>query len=75
MIARDNILAKIKESNPDIKPDDYRLLVFLASGLSSRTISLLLGESVDVVYKRKSRLKSRLRESAGTVDPDVMALF
>lgn len=72
---RDNILAKIKESNPDIKPDDYRLLVYLASGLSSRTISLLLGESVDVVYKRKSRLKSRLRESAGTVDPDVMALF
>ena len=72
---RDNILAKVKENNPDIKPEDYQLLVYLASGLSTRSISLLLGESVDVVYKRKSRLKARLRESIGGVFPDVMALF
>ena len=72
---RDNILAKVKENNPDIKPEDYQLLVYLASGLSTRSISLLLGESVDVVYKRKSRLKARLREAIGSVFPDVMALF
>lgn len=51
------------------------LLVFLASSLSTRTISLLLDESVEVVYKRKSRLKSRLREVAGVKNPNIMAIF
>ena len=73
---RDNVLVKIKESNPGIKPEDYMLLVFLASGLSTRTISLLLGETVEVIYKRKSRLKkARLRASTGTVNPAVMDIF
>ncbi len=72
---RDNILEKIKGCHPDIKHEDYMLLVFIASGLSTRTISLLLGESIDVVYKRKSRLKSRLKESAEAINPDVMAIF
>ena len=72
---RDNVLVKIKESNPGIKPEDYMLLVFLASGLSTRTISLLLGETVEVIYKRKSRLKARLRASTGAVNPAVMDIF
>ncbi len=72
---RDNILVKIKEIYPDIKKEDYMLLVFLASSLSTRTISLLLDESVEVVYKRKSRLKSRLREVAGVKNPNIMAIF
>ncbi len=72
---RDNILVRIKESDPEIKRDDYTLLVYIASGLSTRTISLLLGESVEVVYKRKSRLKSRLRESVAIKIPDIMAIF
>ena len=58
---RDNILATVREDFPEIKPDDYRLLVYLACGLSTRTISLLLDETVDVIYKRKSRLKARLK--------------
>lgn len=72
---RDNLLVKVKDNYPDIKTEEYRLLVYLASGLSTRTISLLLGESVDVVYKRKSRLKSRLKESVGAVCPDIMSIF
>lgn len=72
---RDNLLVKVKDNYPDIKTEEYRLLVYLASGLSTRTISLLLGESVDVVYKRKSRLKSRLKESVEAVCPDIMSVF
>lgn len=72
---RDNILVKVKNNYPEIKNEDYMLLVFLASRLSTRTISLLLGESVDVVYKRKSRLKSRLKESMSVSTPDIMAIF
>lgn len=71
----DNLLAAVREHYPDIRPDDYRLLVYLAGGLSTRAISLLLGESVEVVYKRKSRLKARLRESVAAARPDVIAIF
>lgn len=70
-----NILTTVKENYPDIKAEDYRLLVYLASRLSTRTISLLLGESVDVVYKRKSRLKSRLKVSVEPICPEIMTVF
>lgn len=72
---RYNMLVKVMEVCPDIRAGEYQLLVYLASGLSTRTISLLLGESVDVIYKRKSRLKSRIKESVASVCPDVMTIF
>ena len=40
-----------------------------------RLISLLLGESVGVIYKRKSRLKFRLKESVEMLCPDIMTFF
>ena len=72
---RDNLLLKVKKFYPDLKPEDYQLLVYLASGLSSRTISLLLGQSIDIVYKRKSRLKSRLKEKAQQSYPEILSVF
>ena len=72
---RDNMLERVRKESPAISADDYRLLVYLASRLSTRTISLLLGESVEVVYKRKSRLKSRVRQHAATSCPEVMEVF
>lgn len=72
---RDNILVKVKELYPDIKAEDYRLLVYIASGLSTRTISLLMCETVDVIYKRKSRLKARIKETVMTSCPEIMTLF
>lgn len=72
---RDNILLNVKKIYPDLRPEDYQLLVYLASGLSSRSISLLLGESVDIVYKRKSRLKSRLKEKVAPVYPEILSIF
>ena len=71
---RDNILLNVKNIFPDMKPEDYQLLVYLASGLSSRSISLLLGESVDNVYKRKSRLKYRLKEKVAPTYPEILTL-
>ena len=72
---RDNILVKVKELYPDIKSEDYRLLVYIACGLSTRTVSLLMCETVDVIYKRKSRLKSRIKETVMTSCPEIMTLF
>ena len=72
---KDNLLVIVKEKYPDIKPEDYQLLVYIASGLSTRTISLLLRETVDVVYKRKSRLKTRLKERIAPSCPDILSVF
>ncbi|MDE6791457.1 MAG: hypothetical protein K2J48_00005 [Muribaculaceae bacterium] len=72
---RDNLLVKVKENYPEIKAEDYQLLVYLASGLSTRTISLLMDETVDVIYKRKSRLKARLRNFVEPFCPQIMDVF
>ena len=72
---RGNLLVRVKEIYPTIKAEDYQLLIYLASGLSARTISLLLGETVNVVYKRKSRLKARLKEAVEGEYPDIMDVF
>ena len=72
---RNNLLLKVKNIYPDLKPVDYQLLVYIASGLSSRSISLLLGETVEIVYKRKSRLKSRLKEKVAPAHPEILSIF
>lgn len=72
---RDNILSRVRAALPGIKPEDYQLAVYLASNLSTRTISLLLGESIDIVYKRKSRLKKRLFEADGGKNADFAEIF
>lgn len=59
----DHLLTKLKQEWSDIKPDDYRLIVYLGCHLSNRTIALLIDENINVVYKRKSRLKTRIASS------------
>ena len=72
---RDGLLRHLREEYADIKPTDYRLAVLLACGLSNRTISLLMGETLEVVYKRKSRLKLRVRALDLPHDADFAAIF
>ncbi len=72
---RNNILERVRQTLPDIKPEDYQLAVYLASNLSTRTISLLLDESTDVIYKRKSRLKKRLLNATDCDRCDFESIF
>lgn len=72
---RDNLLVKVKENYHEIKTEDNQLLVYLASGLSTRSISLLMEETVDVIYKRKSRLKARLRNFVVPFCTQIMHVF
>lgn len=57
---RPGLIEAIQDSWPEMKADDYRLIVYLSCNLSNRSIAALLGKSIDIVYKRKSRLKARL---------------
>lgn len=61
---RGGILDEMEAELPQMKPEERRLMVYLLSGLSNRSIALLIGESIDVVYKRKSRLKAKIATSA-----------
>lgn len=72
---RSNLLVRLREEYPAIKPEEYQLAVYLACGLSNRTISLLLGESIDNIYKRKSRLKLRLKEHNPRNLAEFLAIF
>lgn len=72
---RDGMLARLQAALITMKPEEYRLAVYLACGLSNRTIALLLGENIDVVYKRKSRLKARVAAVASASDEGFMAIF
>ncbi len=54
------LLDELRAAFPDLKPDEYRLAVYLASNLSNRSIAALTGVGIDVVYKRKSRLKAKI---------------
>lgn len=72
---RNDMLTLLRREYPEIKPEEYRLAVYLAGNLSNRTIALLLNENIDVIYKRKSRLKARI-VSSGMPHTDLfMAIF
>lgn len=72
---RRNLLVRLKGCLPHITLQDYQLAVYLACGLSVRTICLLLEETVEVIYKRKSRLKARIRQSVAAADADILSIF
>lgn len=70
-----DLLKKLKQEWQEIKPDDYRLMVYLGCRLSSRTIALLIGEDINVVYKRKSRLKARINAASMQNLPLFLSIF
>lgn len=57
---KDNAAARFKVSFPAAKPADVILFMYIVAGFSARTISVLLGEELPVVYNRKSRLKAKI---------------
>lgn len=72
---QEDLLRRLREEIPQLKPEEYRLMVYLASGLSNRTIALLIGESINVAYKRKSRLKAKITDSDTPHKADFLAQF
>ena len=69
-----NILQQIRQEFPQIKEVDYKFLCYSLAGFSSRAISLLLNESVDNIYQKRSRWKARL-ESNLKLYPQAASFF
>lgn len=57
------LFSKFKKDFPKCKDEEYRLFLFLMMGFSARSISLFLGEKIEVIYNRKSRLKAKIKNS------------
>lgn len=71
----DSLLDNLKRAMPAIKPEEYRLVVYLACNLSNRSIAALLEENIDVVYKRKSRLKAKISALGSPDSSAFLAIF
>lgn len=59
----DGVIEKFRADFPKIKEVDVRLFIYHVLGLSASAISLILEEQKDVIYNRKSRLKSKIKKS------------
>lgn len=62
-MAHDEVMQKLRRNFPKMKEADIRLLCYIFGGFSPQVISLFMEESVANIYARKSRLKSRIKNS------------
>ncbi|MCM1332646.1 MAG: hypothetical protein NC248_08560 [Bacteroides sp.] len=62
---KDNIATNFKTDFPGLPQRDYILFLYSAAGFSRQAISYLMGDSVDVVSNRKTRLKKRFASFEG----------
>ncbi|MBE6233230.1 MAG: hypothetical protein E7118_01980 [Bacteroidales bacterium] len=67
----DGIMTNLRNEMPDLKEADYVVFRLLVAGFDATVISHLLHTSINTVYIRKSRIKSRIVHS----DPPHRAQF
>ena len=51
---------------PDLKEGEIKLFLYRVLGFSPAAISLFLGEKIELIYTRKSRLKAKIMSSSAT---------
>ena len=62
-MANDDILIKLRNQFPKLRPSDMDILCYLFAGFSVQVISILIQDTVANIYSRKSRLKARISAS------------
>ncbi len=60
---RDNKMARLRKDMPELKEKDFKLACYLFAGFSNRIICIFTGDSIENIYKRKSRLKAKIAAS------------
>lgn len=71
----DNIMSSFREDFSKMKSQDYQLASYVFSGIDMATISVLMGLDIDVLYTRKSRLKSTIAKAANLNKDRYLAFF
>ena len=71
----DNIMSSFRKDFPKMKSQDYQLASYVFSGIDMATTSVLMGLDVDVLYTRKSRLKSTIAKTDSSNKDRYLAFF
>lgn len=59
-----DIMELVRKELPSLKPDEYRFLCYIYLGFSSQALCIFMNESsIDNIYRKKSRLKSKISAS------------
>lgn len=72
---KNNLMTDFRSEFPALKDDDYLLFLYIVVDFSSRAISILIGESLPVVYNRKSSLKRKIQQSVSPMKERFLAEF
>ncbi len=57
---RNNKMARLRAEMPELKEKDFKLACYVLAGFSNRVICVFTGDTIENVYKRKSRLKAKI---------------
>ncbi len=70
-----NIMRKFRDEFPNIKESECSMFMYMVAGFSCKAISVFIDEKLDVVYNRKSRLKSKIKLSNSAYKNDFLQLM
>lgn len=68
-------MADFRAEYPRLKEEDYLLFLYIVVDFSARAISILIGESLPVVYNRKSSLKRKIQQGSSPMKERFLAEF
>lgn len=61
---RQNIMQNLRNNVSNLREIEYKQMCFHYAGLSIKTISILTEETISAIYKRKTRLKAKIKSCA-----------
>ena len=67
----DNVVARIRETVPQMTEMEIRLCCFYLAGFSAKAISVFTNDSIGNIYMKKVRLKAKISES-DSINKDVI---
>lgn len=59
----DNIIVKLKEECPFLKPEDITFMTLLFAGFTSRTVCMIMNMARKTFYSKRSRIEKRILDS------------
>ena len=59
----DGLYSRFKKDYFDLTAENHRLFLYLILGFNARTIAVILEQGISAVYNKKSRLKSKIKDS------------
>lgn len=71
----DNIVERVRQELPSLKESDYDLLCYIYAGFTPRVISVFTKDSLGNIYTKKSRLKSKIADSAAPSKEEFLEMF